>query len=1235
MTDDLITANVQNVHKNGNKTEQDEHISLRDFELYIRSFIKQYGFYSHQVPSYDEFLDRGIPYILKSIFTISQLSIENKLRRTPEDNTIKTIGYTGKITGITINPYVRSAISRDGVEAVNPIEALTRDLTLKVALNIDMIFTAEATLTDGSKKIRTEEMKGLKIGALPIPVFSRYSMLHNCDGQLMIGQKWDPTDHGCQLIINGKEVVFNLSEESVFNDPNLYRNNYKNELCRANILSRNGDSFENSAETIFRHYENGIITIEISISDREIHVPYYTIMRLLGVPTDKDIIDHVIQMEPAQYTEIEHSMVRALQICHEAELSDKYAGLDKFRGVELCKTVDEITIFLTKLTSILEKDLQATRYFTNGVMNHIDVWLLPHLGVDEDARPIKAVYIGYLVRRMLYAALDILPGDDRDNFKRKRFYACGTSMTKQFKNLFTKCVVSPARRDITKAFNTTSFSDVKIEDIMRRLMTSSDLEKKMGQAIQNAEFDETTGSSGGLSNNKNHLSTEFDTRKSQVFSHSINRVARSRRLQSNMTERSDLKRRNHPTAAGHICFLTSADTGPKVGNVKHQSITTLISTATSSAVLIEFVLNNKNMPIYPILSVPVTALQGRSRIFINGRLIGVCDDSRKFVRHYREMRRQRKIDRCATIYWDDLTDDIKMWVDFGRTIRPLLIVYVDATTGRQYLKYTQSVMKRLMGGQITFEDLLDEGIAEMISSEEQINCVIAENFNELHMNRDNPLKRYTHCDVDVACFSLLALGTPFMEHSQTQRTTYVTNHFKQTYSLPVLNWQFRMDKTMYLQQNHQKPLVSTFMSNTLRMGGRNAIVAFMTYKGQGQEDSCIIKEQCAQSGGWRGFYFETFTVETGRTEQFGIPPVGASGYKTGQYTKITQSYLPSVGAQIVAGDVIVAKFQTITSNSITKYVDTSEVYTRGEPMIVDMILKSDTNEDEHMICKVRMRADRIIGYGDKLSCTSGNKTICAHKVTAGDMPFTMNGLIPDIIINAQSFVTRLIIGQQYDLIAGKLAAILGSYVSATLLDNLKIDSVYSRLLELGYNTGVPIPTGHAARAAWDTYRDKMLATDGKNLYQITGVETMFDGVTGRRIDTLIAIGINWYQRLEKDVLDARHAIHTGPPNIMTRQSVSGRNNMGGLRLGNMELDTLVANGASLTIENKFFTDKTTIYKYICNTCGHEAVGGPQAHCKRCKQLAVIYAVKTCYTSNTVMNIIRSMHYKPVYKLTAP
>ncbi len=324
-------------------------------------------------------------------------------------------------------------------------------------------------------------------------------------------------------------------------------------------------------------------------------------------------------------------------------------------------------------------------------------------------------------------------------------------------------------------------------------------------------------------------------------------------------------RRVHSSYTGYVCVVQSADTGEKVGMQKQMAVSASITSAGFSCVLKKKILEDK-------LCIPLDDIgpediydYNMAKIFVNGDWIGVTEDSNKFVKKYRSMRREGLIDKQTTIYLDIQADEIYLWVDVGRIVRPLLIVYSTdnphpndtskigktKSTGKkfeQYIKLTKDHLRKLYRNEMSMGDLVTLGIVEYINPEEHQNCFLARSYEHLMNDRNNILRPYTHCEIQQSIIGLAGLTSPFAPHNQLARVCYQTNQVKQTCSWFALNWQFRADNPSFLQYHCETPLVRTMANNYINPSGSNVIVAIMFYGGYNQEDSLIFNKSAIKRG---------------------------------------------------------------------------------------------------------------------------------------------------------------------------------------------------------------------------------------------------------------------------------------------------------------------------------------------------------------------------------------------------
>jgi DNA-directed RNA polymerase beta subunit len=370
---------------------------------------------------------------------------------------------------------------------------------------------------------------------------------------------------------------------------------------------------------------------------------------------------------------------------------------------------------------------------------------------------------------------------------------------------------------------------------------------------------------------------------------------------------------------------------------------------------------------------------------------------------------------------------------------------------------------------------------------------------------------------------------------------------KQAMGMYVTNYQSRMDKTAYVLTYPSRPLVDTRVMGMIKLdqipSGSAVIVAIMTYSGYNQEDSILVNKGSIDRGLFNATIYHTEKDEdkkiNGDEEIRCKPdPSKTKGMKFGNYDKVNNKGLVPENTFIENRDIIIAKVVPIKENrndhtKLIKYEDHSKIHRTTEESYIDKNF-IDRNGDGYCIAKVRIRTSRKPVIGDKLSSRHGQKGTVGNIIPEGDMPFTVNGMRPDIIINPHAIPSRMTIGQLKETLLGKVLVQLGLFGDGTSFGELAVDDIRNELLKVGY--------------------------------EAQGNELLYNGMTGEQIESNIFIGPAFYQRLKHMVNDKQHSRSIGPMVNLTRQPAEGRSRDGGLRFGEMERDCFTV-GTSISLKS--------------------------------------------------------------------
>ena len=809
-------------------------------------------------------------------------------------------------------------------------------------------------------------------------VGSKLCNTYNKSRDTLLGLNEDPTDLGGYFNIKGNDWLIDNIESMTFNSSREFKNiGHKNELARGDIISKPGDNFENSSILITKLLNNDNIIFEITNNKfRDISIPFYVLFRAFGICSDKEIIEHITY----SLDEGDPKIKKMLNILEKGFMSkytpinDAYKITNQVEILELIgKHINEF--YLSNLTTANKNNDNTRKYNINKVLQILDKDILPHIGLTSEDRYKKVRFLGYLIHRLLLVYMDIIPSTDRDSYKNKRINPAGVSYAKVFKTNFNFAIVQQLRRQFTKDLKSTSFSNLNLKHSFETAIYGHEFERALIQAI-------ITGDKTININRKavqNRLSSQQLHRKNQInVISALRNINTTNTSSAKQSSRANEMRRFHSSMIGYVCCVQSADTGEKVGMQKQMAISSKICLGSSSEILKKIILEDTEL-IYLDNRLSNLEIYNKqlTKIFINGDWIGCCSNYSTFMLKYKNKRRKNEIHYLTTIAFDVLTNELYFWVDIGRIVRPLIIVYNNEeefyksnkkVTFQQYIKLTKQHIINLNAGIINYETLLDEQIIEFISPEEQQNCLIAKDIETLNRSINDPLVRYTHLDIPQSIIGIPGLTSPFSNHNQAARVVFQTNQVKQTCGIPCLNFPYKSYKEMHLQVYNQKPLIKTIANKYYAPIGMNSIVAVMIYGGYNQEDSLILNQGAIDRGLFTTHHFTFEKTELEKNEEFTNPdPTMTADIKAySNYDKLVNGYVP-IGTYIENGDVIIGKIGKLNKNEQYdnyKYYDKSIVYKYDEPAYVWDVIKG-RNEEDNLFCKIIFRSVRKVVIGDK------------------------------------------------------------------------------------------------------------------------------------------------------------------------------------------------------------------------------------------------------------------------------
>lgn len=591
-----------------------------------------------------------------------------------------------------------------------------------------------------------------------------------------------------------------------------------------------------------------------------------------------------------------------------------------------------------------------------------------------------------------------------------------------------------------------------------------------------------------------------------------------------------------------------------------------------------------------------------TEVFVNGKFAGDVDNGKEFVQQVKTSRRAGQVTSNLNIMYEQHLDQVFIDVSRGRTRRPLIVV----KDGIPLL--TEKHIKQLQKNEIGWNDLVQQGVIEYLDAAEEENALLA--FDEKDLTPE-------HTHLEITPLSMLGIVTtlvPFGDHNPSARLSIGSKNQKHAIGFYAANFPVRMDMDVNILHTPQVPIVQSIMHDLsgyeTHPSGQNIVVAVMSYKGYNMEDAVILNRGSIERGYARSSYFRPAVAEElrysgGLMDSICVPDKEVKGYKSEKdYRLLEGDGIIYPEAVVKEEDVIIGKtspprfLSSLEEYSLASNIrrESSVALRHGEEGVVDFVLITE-NEEGNKLVQVRLRDQRIPEIGDKFVSRHSQKGVVGMIVPESDMPFSASGIVPDMLFSPHSIPSRMTISHLLELIGGKMGALSGRYVDGTTFDSEPEELMRKELLSLGFREN--------------------------------GTETLYNGITGEKMDARIFIGNMYYLKLKHMVANKIHSRARGPIQLLTRQPTEGRAKEGGLRLGEMEKDTFVAHGASLLLKERFDSDKTVVP--VCENCGVIAIHDTykdKRYCPICGDNVEVNDIEISYAFKLILDEFKSLGIYP-------
>jgi DNA-directed RNA polymerase II subunit RPB2 len=1150
--------------------DQARELSKDLIDKYFRTVTYPYN--RHHIDSYDQFLQQDLVNIIRSqnpVLILKDLidADQNLYKYRVE---IYIGGQDG--TAIEIGTPTISLQNSDEVRLLYPNEARLRNLTYAANVYADILVKITYVNAMGQViDLSPPEDAFVKFNMfkMPIMLHSRYCVLHDKPKHFLREAGECVYDNGGYFIVDGAEKVLITLQEQAFNTLYITPQNDPKVSVYASIecISPKTRQVKRVSFSLMRHVEKEGFTshetIQVTLPFVRKPVPLFVLFRALGFQSDEEIIRLI-------FPDFESPEAKLLLPKLRPSIIEGFPFMNTYLAVQYIAT-------LTKGFSIAH------------VLDIIKNQLFIHMENDSTT---QAIFLGDCVRRILRVSEGYDNKTDRDDTRNQRCLTSGFLIQELFINSY-KLWIKAFVLAIGKEYNYNKEVLYRDENFKNIFQPANESKIFMAGLLNDMLMKGFKGKWGtGLGEEKSGVLQALSRLSYTDFMSHCRRVILNFDTSMKLTG----PRKLHTSQYGYFC-TSETPTGSSIGITKNMSIMTCISTSSQTDEVTRWLRTTGR--VYKAEDMTMEQRVIFVPVYMNGGMFGYTAKPHLLTRILKLFKRSGCLPYSVSISFSIRDRKVYLYMDAGRPLRPLIWLHEASRNGggeripiqklSGFRTWRQLVMGNLPARDVASLDSTDfmDPLAGREATLEQYEDALApytgaiEYIDPYEQNEtfiaNNPAyitPETTHIEVHPSTImSMMTSLIPFAPHNQSPRNQLSCSQSKQGLSIYATNWRNRFDNTAHVLCYGELPITRTIYNNYLGEGrmayGMNCILAIACWSGYNQEDGIVMNYDAVQRGMFRSMAFRSYEAfeeddeKAGTRVRFGNPMnVGTwTDLKPGlDYSKLDENGIIREGEYVDENTVIVGAYMLNTQiGRISDASKTPQVWTTGRVEKVAVMV----NNMGLRLVKIRVVQDRVPELGDKFSNRHGQKGTIGALLRGHDMPRTVSGIVPDMIMNPHAIPSRMTIAQNLEQLLGKTAALSGAIGDGTsfMNDGSPQDEIGGILDQMGF----------------ERY----------------GNEIMYNGATGEQIQAAIFIGPVYGMRLKHMVEDKWQARGKGRKEVRTHQPTGGRGAQGGLKIGEMDRDAIIAHGGMAFVKESFMERSDGDTMNICVSCGTMPIYNPR------------------------------------------